>query len=261
MPRTTANDSVSSGSPTKAHSEVKRDWISSIVATIGPATAAPERLDALLDAGIDVARVNCAHGTHASLRLYIETLRQRADKRNLPLAILADLGGPKLRIGRFAAGPIVFEKGDDLILTTDNIAGTRERVSVNYPDLPADVRKGHRIFLNDGLVSLVVSGVDGNDVRTRVEVGGELSDHKGLSVPSAEINTPSMTAKDWKDLELLADVGVDYIGLSFVRRAADVELLRRGMRKLGMDSRIVAKIEADFGVPGSQYRVFGNSSG
>jgi pyruvate kinase len=216
-----------------------------IVATIGPASADPDHLDALLDAGIDVARVNCAHGTHESLRQYVETIRERADRKDRPLSILADLGGPKLRIGSFADGSVVLEKGERFVLTTDDVAGAAARVSVNHPALPADVRKDHRVYLNDGLISLIVTEVEGNEVRTRVEVGGELSDHKGLSVPGSDITTPSVTEKDWNDLELLAQLGVDSVGLSFVRKAADVEVLRDGMRKLGMEAPIVAKIEKE----------------
>jgi pyruvate kinase len=214
-----------------------------IVATLGPASAEPGGLDALLDAGVNVVRINCAHGTHATLRQYIEMVRRCAARKRLPLAILADLGGPKLRIGRFEGGAVDLEKGQRFTLTTAPVSGNKQRVSIDYAPLPREVHKGDQIHLNDGLISLTVTAVKGREIATRVDAGGTLSDRKGLSVPGAALRAPSVTRKDWSDLKLLAAAGVDYVGLSFVRSAADVNNLRRGMRRLRMDVPIVAKIE------------------
>jgi pyruvate kinase len=215
-----------------------------VIATVGPATAGRRQVDALLHAGVDVFRINCAHGTHEGLRRFAETIRACTERRRLPVSILADLGGPKLRIGRFKDGGADLQSGDSFVLTTEDVIGSRDRVHVDY-DLPPDVARGQRIFLNDGLVTLVITAVKRTEVHTRVEVGGRLTDRKGLSVPAAAFRTPSLTKKDRADLRLLARLGVDYVGLSFVRSAADVRLLRATMKRLRMEASIVAKIEKE----------------
>ncbi len=214
-----------------------------IVATIGPTSDSPERIDALLAAGVDVARVNCAHGTPKSRCAVIETLRARAAAKKQPLAILADLAGPKLRIGSFAAGPVELEEGALFTLTTTAVSGDVTRVSVEYPDLPGDVDVGTAIHLNDGLVRLEVVAVSPREVRTRVVVGGPLDDRKGVSVPGGGARMPALTAQDRSDLEALRDMEVDYVGLSFVRSEDDIRLLRRSLDDLEMGAGIVAKIE------------------
>jgi pyruvate kinase len=214
-----------------------------IVATIGPASWAAERIDALLDAGMNVARVNCAHGTHDTLGRTIATLSERAAAKAMPLAILADLGGPKLRVGRFAGGGTELVAGRTFTITTDDVTGDAERVSVNHPGLTRDVKPGYAVFLNDGLIRLEVTGVRGADVETRVVTGGWLGDLKGLSVPAAAISTPSLTAKDLADLDFLARQEIDYVGLSFVRSENDVTLLREELAKRGAVLPVVAKIE------------------
>jgi len=214
-----------------------------IVATLGPASAEPARLDALLDAGVNVIRINCAHGTHDGLRRYVQLVRQRAARRNAPVGILADLGGPKLRVGRFEGGAVELDKGQRFTLTTARTIGTRQHVSVDHRHLPQEVGRGDQIYLNDGLIALTVTSVSGNQIVTRVDAGGTLSDRKGLSVPTAMLKTPSVTRKDWADLKVLSTIGVDFVGLSFVRSAADVKRLRQGMQRLRLDVPIVAKIE------------------
>jgi pyruvate kinase len=214
-----------------------------IVATIGPASESPETIDALLAAGVNVARVNCAHGTVEDRTTLIRRLRERAAMRGLPLAILADLGGPKLRIGRFAGGAATLEPGGVFTLTTEDVLGDATRASIDYPDLPADVAVGDAISLNDGLVHLRVTGIDRTEVRTRVEVGGPLGDHKGLSVPGAALSLPSLTDKDRRDLDALAAEPPDFVGLSFVRAARDIELLREALAARRIDAAVVAKIE------------------
>jgi len=214
-----------------------------IVGTIGPATSSAEAIDALLAAGLDVARVNCAHGTHDGLRAMVALLRERAAQARVPLAILADLAGPKLRIGTIRGGAVELEPGQELTLTTDDVVGDASRVSVNYAGLPGDVHPGMPVYLNDGLLRLQVTSVQGHDVRTRVEAGGTLSDRKGLSLPDAGTSLPSLTDKDWRDLDVVLAAGVDYVGLSFVRSPDDVAELRDGIRARGHDALVVAKIE------------------
>jgi pyruvate kinase len=213
-----------------------------IVATIGPTSAEPATIDALLDAGMDVARLNCAHGDPESLARMLATLRAAARQKQIPLAILADLAGPKLRVGMFAQGKVELTKGAKFILTTDETEGNAERVSVNHGGFPGDVHEGDDIFLNDGLIHIVVERVRGSDVHTVVEIGGTLSDRKGFSVPGAEVSMPSLTEKDWQDVDLLAGQ-VDYLSLSFVRSAKDIQLLRAGLASRGHSVPIVAKIE------------------
>jgi pyruvate kinase len=214
-----------------------------IVATIGPATSSAPAIDALLAAGIDVARVNCAHGSHDELRTTIALLRDRAGAAERPLAILADLAGPKLRIGRLLGGTAELLPDATVVLTTADVLGDATLVPVNYAGLPGDVAPGMRIFLNDGLLSLIVTAVRGSDVETRVEVGGTLTDRKGLSLPDAGTSLPSLTEKDWRDLDCVLAAGVDYVGLSFVRAAADIASLRDGIAQRGGHARVVAKIE------------------
>jgi pyruvate kinase len=214
-----------------------------IVATIGPATSSPETVDALLGAGRDVARVNCAHGTRDGLRATIALLRDRAERAACPLAILADLAGPKLRIGTIAGGAVELEAGQELTLTTGDVVGDASRVSVNYAGLPRDVTPGMTVFLNDGLLRLKVEAVHGSDVVTRVEAGGTLSDRKGLTLPDAGTSLPSLTDKDRQDLDVVLAAGADYVGLSFVRSPADLTELRDAIRARGHDALVVAKIE------------------
>ena len=214
-----------------------------IVATIGPASDDDATIDAMLDAGLAVARVNCAHGTPEALATTIGRLRARALARTAPLAILADLGGPKLRVGALAGGSAQLVAGSTFTLTTAAVLGDATRVHVDYPALPADVHAGDVIFLNDGLIRLTVTAVNHSDVETRVDVGGALGDRKGVSVPGAALSTPSLTAKDVADLDVLAAHPVDFVGLSFVRRAADVEALRGALAARALPAAIVAKIE------------------
>lgn len=213
-----------------------------IVATIGPVSADSKRIDALLDAGMNVARLNCAHGDHESLARMLSALRDSARRKSLPLAILADLSGPKLRVGTFAEGEVELNKGAKFILTTDDVEGSSQRVSVNHAGFAGDVRAGDDVFLNDGLIHLTVERIRGSEVHTVVQIGGTLSDRKGISVPGAELSMPALTEKDWQDVDLLAGE-VDYLSLSFVRAAKDIQVLRDGLSLRGYQVPIVAKIE------------------
>jgi len=214
-----------------------------IVATIGPATDSSEAIDALLASGMDVARLNCAHASGDSLQATIALLRERAARSDRALAILADLAGPKLRIGRFADGRVELRRGEPFVLTTEDVVGDRARVAVSYAGLPDEVGPEMTIYLNDGLVRLVVTAVVGREIHTRVEAGGELSDRKGLAVPGAPLQLPALTEVDRRAASIALAAGVDYLGLSFVRSPADVDLLRSVIAAHGATTPIVAKIE------------------
>ena len=216
-----------------------------IVATIGPATSSPEALDALLASGIDVARVNCAHGTREELAATVARLRDRAEARGVPLAILADLAGPKLRIGRLDSGSVTLEPERDLVLTTAAIVGDARRIPVDHADLPLEVTPGEAIHLADGMIRLRVleTSATAREIRTRVEVGGSLAERKGLAAPSAGLRLPPLGEKDLLDLDVLVAAGVDYVGLSFVRSESDVLELRDQIARRGGTASIVAKIE------------------
>lgn len=214
-----------------------------IVVTLGPASRPPAVLRALIEAGVDVVRLNFSHGDHAEHEAAISLVRDLADGLDRPVAILADLAGPKIRIGEFQEGGIDLAAGEPFTLTTRRVAGDRTRVSVNYPGFPRDVKAGEPILLNDGLLELKVESVEGEDVRTRVVVGGRLTAHKGVALPMTRLSVPCLTQKDREDLRFGLDRGIDFVGLSFVRTAADVEEARAVIAEMGFDQPIIAKIE------------------
>lgn len=214
-----------------------------IVATIGPATADPERIRALVDAGMDVARLNFSHGSHAEHERAYHLLREAAAAAGRPLGILADLAGPKVRLGRFAEPPVVWHAGDQVVLTGDQLLGDAGRVSVSHRDLAAEVRVGDRLLIDDGRVVVRVTGVDGRDIQSRVEVGGELSDHKGLSLPNVALSLPALCDKDIVDLRFALRLGVDLVALSFVRSPADGKGIRDVMATEGVRRPVLAKLE------------------
>ncbi len=210
-----------------------------IVCTLGPASNTPEKIQALVEAGMDCARLNFSHGEHAQHAEAARMLREVAARAGRPVSILADLSGPKMRIGRFPAGPIELVNGTPFILTADDVPGDATRVSVTYKPLPQDVKKGDLILLDDGLLSLRVERVDGQDVHTVVEVGGPLSNNKGLNMPGSRLSAPALTEKDKRDLTFAATLGVDYFALSFVRSPEDV----REAQALANGIPVIAKIE------------------
>jgi pyruvate kinase len=211
-----------------------------IVCTLGPASSDPEVLDRLVAAGLDCARLNFSHGTHESHRELAKSVRSAAQRAGRPLAILADLCGPKMRVGTFSGGPIELRPGAHFTLTTQKVDGNQERVHVTYESLPLDVSIGERILLDDGLISLRVESKTETEVVTRVEEGGTLSDRKGLNLPGTKISTPALTAKDRSDLDFAVnDLAVDYVALSFVRGAEDV----REAQSLSKGTPVIAKIE------------------
>ena len=211
-----------------------------IVCTLGPASNTKEQVTALVDAGMNCARLNFSHGERKGHQAVAKLVREAAREARKPMAILADLQGPKMRVGKFATGPIELAKGDRFALTTEAIAGDQDVVSVTYKSLPHDVNPGDTVALDDGLIRLRIESVDGNTVHTIVENGGPLSDHKGLNLPGVRVSAPALSEKDKSDLAFaISELEADYIALSFVRSAGDIV----EAKKLAGDVPIIAKIE------------------
>ena len=214
-----------------------------IVATIGPKTESKEMLEKLVRAGMNVMRLNMSHGDHAEHGARIVNGKAVAQETGLPIAILLDLAGPKIRTGSYETDRITLVAGETLTLTTEDVVGTTERISVNYAKLPQEVKEGTVIMLDDGKKELKVESVSGNDIVCRVIVGGELKARRGVNVPGAYLTIDTITEKDRADLVFGLDAGVDFVALSFVRRAEDVRELRALMEKHGRVVPIIVKIE------------------
>lgn len=214
-----------------------------LVCTIGPTTESPEIMRKMLNAGMNIARLNFSHGDFSWHRAVIENLRQTAHTAGKQLTIMGDLPGPKMRIGELAEEPIELQKGDDFTLTTDKIIGDQRRVYVNFPRLPTVVKPGDNLFLNDGNIQLVVVETVDNDVECRVRVGGELRSRKGLDLPGIELGISAFTEHDHDCLKFALENGVHAISQSFVETAADVEAVRKAASDLGHNPFIIAKIE------------------
>jgi len=195
-----------------------------IVATIGPATSQPDVLKALIKAGATTLRLNFSHGTHEDHQRSIRLIRQTAFELNQPVGILQDLQGPKIRLGRFEAGPITLAKGDRFTLTSQAVPGTQEISSVTYEPLADEVPEGATILLDDGKVEMLVEEIDRvkRSLHCRVVVGGVLSNNKGVNFPGVYLSIKAMTDKDRQDLMFGLDQGVDWVALSFVRNPQDV---------------------------------------
>ncbi|MFV8127874.1 pyruvate kinase [Streptomyces syringium] len=214
-----------------------------IVCTLGPATDSYEQIKALVEAGMDVARLNLSHGTYADHETRYERVRKAAEETGRNVGILADLQGPKIRLGTFREGPVLLERGDDFTITVDDAEGDRHICGTTYPGLAADVTKGERILVDDGRVTLEVTEVDGPRVRTIVIEGGMVSDHKGLNLPGVAVSVPALSDKDVHDLRWAIRTGADIIALSFVRSAHDIEDVHRIMDEEGCRLPVIAKIE------------------
>ncbi len=214
-----------------------------IVCTIGPASDTREILGRMMDAGMNVARLNFSHGTRAEHAAKIALIRQIAADKGLPIAILQDLAGPKIRTGAFACGNITLKAGDEFILTARDVPGSEKEVGLTYRELPQDVQEGDTLLLADGALELRVEKAEGPDIHCRVVLGGKLSSHKGINLPSRSIRAPILTNKDYEDLAFGLAQGVDYVALSFVRSASDIEVARAYMRAQGKLRPIIAKIE------------------
>jgi pyruvate kinase len=215
-----------------------------IVCTLGPATSSQEQIAALINAGLDVARLNLSHGTQAGHLLAYQRVRAGSDAAGRSVGVLADLQGPKIRLGTFPGGPVRLGAGDEFIITTDDVPGTDREASTTYPSLADDVRAGDRILIDDGNVQLDVTGVTGSRVRTRVVVGGKVSDHKGINLPGVAVSAPALTGKDESDLRWALATGVDIVAMSFVRSPEDASLARKIMNEAGRPGvPLIAKIE------------------
>ncbi|MDX8145094.1 pyruvate kinase [Lentzea sp. BCCO 10_0061] len=215
-----------------------------IVCTLGPATGTPEKVRDLVAAGMDVARMNFSHGSHADHKQVYDMVRAAADESGRAVGILADLQGPKIRLGRFAAGPVDWNTGDIVRITVEDVEGTHDRVSTTYKELAKDAKVGDRMLVDDGKVALVVVDVEGSDVVAEVTEGGPVSNNKGLSLPGMDVSVPAMSEKDVEDLEFALSLGVDFIALSFVRSPADIDLVHQVMdRSGGKRLPVIAKIE------------------
>ncbi|GAA4817374.1 pyruvate kinase [Tomitella cavernea] len=214
-----------------------------IVCTLGPATSSPEQLDALVAAGMNVARLNFSHGDHADHEIAFQRVRAAAAKAGRPVGILADLQGPKIRLGRFADGATVWNTGETVRITVEEVEGTHDRVSTTYKGLAQDAVAGDRLLVDDGKVALVVTEVDGDDVVCKVVEGGPVSNHKGVSLPGMNVSVPAMSEKDVADCEFALTMGVDFIALSFVRAPSDVDLVREVMERVGRTVPVIAKLE------------------
>jgi pyruvate kinase len=214
-----------------------------ILATIGPSSRSPEALRALLEAGADAFRLNMSHGRQDDHAAVIACARDLARQMGRSLAILMDLQGPKIRIGTLAGGPVTLIDGAVITITTRDVPGDAECVSTTYADLPSDVRAGDCILLDDGLLELRVEHSTATDVWCRVVHGGMLKEHKGINLPGVAVSAPAVTAKDRADLEFGIAQGVDYIGLSFVRRPEDVREVKDRVEAAGAPIQVIAKLE------------------
>jgi pyruvate kinase len=215
-----------------------------IVATIGPASASEERLEALMLAGMDVARLNFSHGTHEAHAAAFQSIRAISARLGRPVAILQDLSGPKIRTGALQGGqPVRLVDGAEITITTEPLVGTAALIATTYAHLADDLKPGDRVLLADGLMELTVLSSEGGLVRCRVVHGGLLGEHKGINLPGVLLSAPAVTEKDIDDLAFGVSLGVDYVAVSFVRQAEDLRQVRHLLRERGADTPVIAKIE------------------
>ncbi|MFC6598405.1 pyruvate kinase [Kitasatospora paranensis] len=214
-----------------------------IVCTLGPAADSYDQIKALVEAGMDIARLNLSHGSPLEHEERYRRVRKASDETGRSVGILVDLQGPKIRLGTFADGPVLLERGDEFTITVDDVAGTRDRCGTTYRGLATDVTPGERILVDDGRVCLEVTAVDGPDVHTTVVEGGLVSDHKGLNLPGVAVSVPALSDKDVADLRWALRLGADLIALSFVRSGRDAEDIHRIMAEEDRRVPVIAKIE------------------
>ena len=214
-----------------------------IVATLGPATSSLEAIRGLVDAGMDVARLNLSHGDHAVHLQVYNNVRAAADAAGRGVGILVDLQGPKIRLGRFADGPVLLQNGAEFIVTTEDVPGDVHMVGTTYDGLPQDVTPGDLVLVDDGRIELRVTRVDGPRVHTTVIEGGRVSDNKGFNLPGVAVSVPAMSDKDRDDLRWALRAGADLIALSFVRSAADIAEVHEIMDQEGVRLPVLAKVE------------------
>ena len=211
--------------------------------TLGPATSGPGQVAALVTAGLDVARLNMRHGDHDAHRAAYDAVRAACDASGRSVGVLVDLQGPKIRLGRFAGGPVTLAPGQEFTITGEDVPGDHGEVSVSYRGLAGDVRPGTHLLVDDGRVVLEVTAVQGSRVRTRVLVGGQVSDHKGLNLPGVRVSVPALTGKDADDLRWALGLRADMVALSFVQGPEDAESPRKIMEEMGVRLPLIAKVE------------------
>ncbi len=214
-----------------------------IVCTLGPAVDGPDKIRQLVDSGMDVARLNFSHGDHADHQKRHNWVRAAAADAERPVGVLADLQGPKIRLGRFEETGVIWATGETVVITSDEVAGTHDRVSVTYRKLPTEVSAGDRLLIDDGKVAVEVVDTDGVNVTCVVTEGGPVSNNKGLSLPNVAISVPALSEKDADDLRFALHLGVDLVALSFVRSPEDIKLVHEIMDEIGRRVPVIAKIE------------------
>ena len=214
-----------------------------IVCTLGPAVETPEKIKELIAAGMNMARLNLSHGSYEEHQGRLDRVRQAAESMGKAVAVLVDLQGPKIRLARFENGPHELARGDIFTITTDEIAGTKERVGTTYKGLPGDCKVGDRILIDDGKVTVEVVEVKGNDVITKCIQPGAVSNNKGINLPGVAVSVPAMSEKDEEDLRWGLRAGADFIALSFVRSAANIKDVHAVMDEVGIRVPVIAKIE------------------
>ncbi len=214
-----------------------------IVATIGPATESEEKMSALVKAGMNVARLNFSHGSFEEHGKRVGIARKVAANLGVPVAVLQDLCGPKIRIGDFSTESVELTAGSMIVLTPEKISGTLQKVSINYAKLSQEVKPGQKIYLDDGKLLLEVQSIQGNDLHCQIIIGGVIKGRRGMNIPGANLSISSLTEKDRKDAQFGIEQDVDFMALSFVRRAEDIKELREIINRSGKSIKIIAKIE------------------
>ena len=214
-----------------------------IVATLGPASSSTEMLERLVTAGIDVVRLNFSHGSSGDHLERATSIREIAARLGRTVGILGDLQGPKIRVGKFENGKILLVAGESFILDAKCAMGNQERVGLDYMDLPKDVKSGDILLLDDGRLKLEVTGVRGPEIHTKVLVGGDLSNNKGINRQGGGLTAPALTAKDMEDIKTAAQIGVDFVAVSFPKSSADMYMARQLLRAAGCQAVLIAKVE------------------
>ena len=220
-----------------------------IVCTIGPALDSEEMLEKMIDSGMNVARINFSHGDYEEQANRIEMIKKVREIKEKPVALMLDTKGPEIRIGKFESGEIILNEGDTFTLTTDEILGNRERVSITYKNLPNEISVGTKILINDGLIECEVKEISGNNIICTIINGGKLTNRKSINIPDSKINLPSLTEKDISDIKFGAEHGFDYIAASFIRKPEDVLNIKDILKEVNAEHiKIISKIENREGV-------------
>ena len=214
-----------------------------IIATLGPATSNKEKIEGLIQAGVNVFRLNASHGTLDEHLKTINIIKELREAHKWPIAILMDLQGPKIRVGKLKNGSIQLVEGKEITITSDKIEGTEECISTSYPNMAKDVKPGDLVLLNDGIFVLEVIDIIGDKVKTVIKAGGELTEHKGVNLPGSTTSVCAISEKDKKDASFAVKNDVDYLGLSFVRTAQDIKELKHYLKHVGREIPVIAKIE------------------